>query len=774
MFNPKTKSIRVKPDSPAAPTTTNSTNDTKSSSSSKGLLSFNASNFTKLFKNSSNFVQTTFGNSSTVAVHQSSNLSSSFPEQSFTIPSYKKHNDTSNHVNVKKERDILSTPVLIAPMVTTSTSSVSALVTSLPSSTSSPLPLPLNAPNYITITNGTATGIALVKPRMVERKLSEKLQKSNKFDGNNRNTIPPLTTATAIIASNSSHTNAIISANAKTTASTQSLDTIQKKNNESIILFETVKLNKIGSTVPSSTISSHQLDSKLSFNTIDNQRKGDTDGKRNDRIGDNKKLPSQKELNNSMNMSRMKNDKNIPISTINISSPVIASTSYSLLPTLATTELQSNHITNFNSNSKNNFDNASKGGGNMILSTLDNDISNKMLNGDGVSSYNGINNNLDYNLQECIAQMEADNPFDSSSTKLNYLDKITNPSIEPPFTIRYKPNNSSESKHNEYYYENYVPIPKEKTTSESGNYQQDSNENIISAPKINTSTINITTTSAINNNNNNTINTNCVASKKVNNNNISNNSSNSSSTSTNTNTNILLSNYNQNFIITKTTELHDIQEVDGDDEQQIDDEHAFANRYSNWNTTKNNHFPILASSFAAAASAHDITPTNRNPFLQLMAASSTSHPNTIQSVPSSSETTSASMFFKSANNVTVSQSPLPSMTNNNNNNNNNDTCVAFSMNEPNKLFASLSSSSSPFTVAAATEVTNNGIDSKLTTIHQKQQIQLNNFIEPDFELNTVNSNSTQLQVITPDVMNTLQLFLKEHGNEYIKQFFQVI
>lgn len=69
MFSPKSKSFRTKASStsttssPTA-TTTQNNNDTSESptiKATKGLSYFNASNFTKIFKNPTNFVQTTFG-----------------------------------------------------------------------------------------------------------------------------------------------------------------------------------------------------------------------------------------------------------------------------------------------------------------------------------------------------------------------------------------------------------------------------------------------------------------------------------------------------------------------------------------------------------------------------------------------------------------------------------------------------------------------------------------------------------------------------------------
>lgn len=175
MFNQRTKSVRGKveptlpPTANATSTTTSSSNESAASSSSsstaaaaaspspiasKGLLSFNTSNFTKLFKNSTNFVQSTFGSGLQATQTSSSSQSQQAPfqhhnsntvitEQSFTIPSIKKRNDASNPTAPKKQqRDILSTPILIQP-------------TSMTNSTTTPL---ANLSSYKKFTNEDSSG----------------------------------------------------------------------------------------------------------------------------------------------------------------------------------------------------------------------------------------------------------------------------------------------------------------------------------------------------------------------------------------------------------------------------------------------------------------------------------------------------------------------------------------------------------------------------------------------------------------------------------------
>ena len=66
--------------------------------------------------------------------------------------------------------------------------------------------------------------------------------------------------------------------------------------------------------------------------------------------------------------------------------------------------------------------------------------------------------------------------------------------------------------------------------------------------------------------------------------------------------------------------------------------------------------------------------------------------------------------------------------------------------------------------------------------HESQSSsQINGFIEQnDFQLNddavasASNSIANAQNHISSDVMDTMLLFLKEHGNQYIKQFMQVI
>lgn len=139
MFNQKTKNVQNKMDAEstiknASASVSGSSSATTTATPSKGLLSFNTSNITRIFRNSTNFVQSTFGN--TLLSQQSSDgsgmrsmqsLNGDSVEQTFTIPSIKKRHDASNSSMHHPKKDILSTPVLIMPTAMTNTSSLSNL-----------------------------------------------------------------------------------------------------------------------------------------------------------------------------------------------------------------------------------------------------------------------------------------------------------------------------------------------------------------------------------------------------------------------------------------------------------------------------------------------------------------------------------------------------------------------------------------------------------------------------------------------------------------------
>lgn len=402
------------------------------------------------------------------------------------------------------------------------------------------------------------------------------------------------------------------------------------------------------------------------------------------------------------------------------------------------------------------------------------------------SNSSSSNNNLDFNVQECMDQMlAADCPFD----KLNYLQQMNN---NPSSSFdAFKMSTNSVHKSMENIYENCVRMPNvtqrsddndrdvasASSSSNYSNYQQDSNENIITS-KSNAVTSSASAVSTVVSNNNNksnahTISTTQNCTQKSNNNNISSS----------------VSNYNQIFFVTNTTELHDIQEIDdddddednvangGDDDTKNDDENAFVSRYcgNNWSSAKNpalakhhkNYVPpsmaMSSSSFAAAAAAmNDFNTTNRNPFLQLMEMPT---PSTSSAITGSSSTTNsssngASLFFNARSPCDGSVAPT-SVTNNNG--------VALGINEPIKLFDSLASLA---IVAASMTHENNGEnDADIGACLGKllaTEMKIANGQAAASALNDTDASPI-------DAMKALRLLLKERdGNNYIKQFLQVI
>lgn len=739
MFNQRTKSIRIKPD-PAAPTTvTSPVADPKATgSASKGLLSFNTSNFTKLFKNSSNFVQTTFGGAVGTASTSNGVTQLSSPEQSFTIPTYKKPSNSSNHSTAKK--DILSTPVLIAPTVTSA--SGSTLVSSLSASSTPAVSL-----NPSSLSNGNVAA-TFVQFRSASLDIKSATANSHKFPSS------PITTP----ASGSNYRN------------TLSSDPPSKKNYNN--LFETVSAGKgTPSPSPSSSIAKqhHKLDTSVAAS---HHRRNDNadyyvENKEN-RIGPiatttvaakSNEFACQKQLDNSTNLSRLKNGN-------------VSANDPAPKPSAIGTEVLLPHETTKNAT--------------MLVDMYgvavmppDNDASGKILNaypatnGSGATYNNGSspssssssssnsNNNLDFNVQECMDQMlAADSPFD----KLNYLQQMNN---NPSSSYDAYKISANSHKSMENIYENCVRMPSKQSddnrgaeSAASNYYQQDSNENIIASKSNGVASVSAASTSIANNNKNNanTISTTATNSaQKSNNNNISN-----------------ASNYNQIFFVANTTELHDIQEIDDDEDNadadydpRNDDENAFVSRYcGNWSLAKNpalakhhkNYVPpatMSSASFAAAAAAmNDFQTTNRNPFLQLM------------ETPASTSSAGTSIFFNGRSPCDDIVASASSTTTTNSNINN----AGLGINEPIKLFDSLAS----LAIVAASMTRENGENDAIDAC-------LGNLLAPEMRMangHASHSSSTptnDTSIVPADAMKTLRLLLKERdGNNYIKQFLQVI
>lgn len=366
------------------------------------------------------------------------------------------------------------------------------------------------------------------------------------------------------------------------------------------------------------------------------------------------------------------------------------------------------------------------------------------------------NNNLDYNVRECMNYMSTDNPYDQTALKLNYFQQQMNiptvsvamPTESNAFSV-YKSNGEAKSMGN--IYENCVSLAS-ANRNENDRNDMDNNENLIaiSSEKASDSTNNNSNGSGSSSSGSDSSSSekdddDCV--QKLTSNGI---------TTSQQQQNILLSNYTQSIYLLKATELHDIQEVDGDDDIHNDDENAFISRYGdNWLSKTStsmtstftgrsgNHLPMLSSSFAAAAAAsRDELSNPRNPFHQLMASAASSSP------PSSS----------SGNRDDVNESTSVSLFGNatSTNNNNDETCTAFSIGDQRKIVASLAAVANMFANATST------IDADTSSIGSSNNA------------NDGSNSTLTTGIATPDLMNTLQLFIKENGNEYITQFLQVI
>lgn len=752
MFNQKTKSVRIKGDAtpPAQPPTT-LTSPVADSKASKGLLSFNTSNFTKLFKNSSNFVQTTFGGAATAATAATCNGLTQLPspEQSFTIPSYKRAPTASSHAPAKK--DILSTPVLIAPTIPST--SASTLVSSLSASSTAAVAL-----NPASLSNGNVAA-AFVQFRSAAHDIKSVTANSHKL-------------ASSPITSTSGSGGA-----SKALPS----DSSSMKNYN---LFETVKVGKSTPSPPStSSVIVKQPPHKL--DTFASQQRPDyhIDSKEN-RNGSAtaNTFACQKQLDNFTNLSRLKNGN---LSTNDPAPKPSAVVSDALLPlahntTTAAAAAKTTMIVDMY--------------GMAATPVPDNEASGKVMNSypttngtpNGGPSYNGSspsssssstnssssnsNNNLDFNVQECMEQMlAADCPFD----KLNYLQQMNN---NPSSSFDAFKMSASAHKSMENIYENCARTADAQRVDDNcgrgrdaaaNYYQQDSNENIVSTKSSAIASTGGAIVASANNNNSKS-NAHTISgtaqnsAQKSNNNNISSSSSGSS-------------NYNQIFFVTNTTELHDIQEIDDDDDEdnangidddtRNDDENAFVSRYcGNWSSAKNpalakhhkNYVPpsaMSSASFAAAAAAmNDFKTTNRNPFLQLMEPTPSTSSSAIVA-PSMG----ASLFFGDGH---------ASATTGSSENNN----IAFGINEPIKLFDSLASLA---IVAASMTHENNGENDAI-------DVCLGKLVGAEMKMaNGQVAHSTTATIdgstIVSDAMKTLRSLLEERdGNNYIKQFLQVI
>lgn len=463
------------------------------------------------------------------------------------------------------------------------------------------------------------------------------------------------------------------------------------------------------------------------------------------------------------------------------------------------------------------------------------------------------NNNLDYNLDECMQQMNSasDNPFKIATTagsKFVAVDLLAHAATE------------SNSKTVENIYANCVMMP--MNSANLDNYQQqkhhrlqqqDTNENVIAVGGVDVATADgsnnnySSSSSCVNfmNSDSSNICSNNNALIKIDQQNISNGdnydndngdvddddnddgrvdkndgktatvshtTSESPNKPTHTISSSTLSSFNQNCFTPKSYEMYDILE------ESDDDEHSNLFRFSRWNSSCSLFVPksqvsVSSSSFAAAiAFAHEMDSTNRNPFLQLIAVSQGSgnvETASVDAANASETQTITTTSTKSPIVITGSDSQFhlerqknsigiaaPLISSAFNNNDQSDVCMAFTSTDKFLTsstlsisncanawndFAAMPSASPPPPLPHS--VSSSSLSMLLLSPpHESQSSsQINGFIEQnDFQLNNdaiasaSNSTANAQNHISSDVMDTMLLFLKENGNQYIKQFMQVI
>lgn len=866
MFNQKQKSIRGKADSAPtanANTNTNATATTNASVSSpkSGLLSFNTSNFTKLFKNSTNFVQSTFGSGSTTAQAQtqsalqsqatSHNSSAEITEQSFTIPSIKKRHDASNPCAPKKQRDILSTPVLIQP------SSVSMTSTSPLANLSSYKKIPNDdynnaAPKAYSMSNGSQK--AHKQPAQPDASVTV-------------TTVPVISASNQKPSSLSHARNSISSSSTSTASPTKQIDIVEKpstdaklqspqrmpgdqnamptlsivrspaaKPNNANILFETVKMSKqnAATSTPSNTASSaasttqscsipsnalpQQYTQKNSSISSGNHIKSTiTKNDMNKNISNEQQSANENttaaavvaaSIQNAVDNELMDGrhlDGNREIANATLSSnrskatamnvaPVISSASKHFSTSIVPESTKSTIVPSTNSvaSKQKYYKQINDNGlvscdGDGVQAKNNNLLEIDVLNKDDVDISANIvcNNNLEYSVDDYMRQMNNtnDNPFKLSANKFSAADLMAQI--------------AENSKTVENIYANCVMMPM-KSANLDNYQQQDTNENVIATNEIDALVAHDATDGPNNNYSSNEHFMHTDSSSNVCNNNdlneidqldISNGDDGVTTTaiSTHTITNSsdspskssqnILSNFNANCFAPKSNELYDILE-ESDDEERTN---LF--RFNRWNSscslfvpksTNANVNPISSSSFAAAiAFANEMNSTNHNPFLQLIAVSPTTN---IEASTASDESpdvinsSQAQLFYERQKNPIGIAAPLNSSAFNNNDQSDG-VCMAFTSMDKclTSSTSSVSNCASGWNDLAAMQA-----PFEMSTSHSSSQI--NGFIEQnDFQLNaTPNSTATPKNHISSTVMDTMLLFLKEHGNQYIKQFMQVI
>lgn len=838
MFNQRKNSIRNKSDTVSTPNSSTSTNTT--TSTSKGLLSFNTSNLTKLFKNSTNFVQSTFGSVAPQMQSQATptqNAYASITEQSFTIPSIKKRQDTLSHGAPKKERDILSVPVLIQPV---SMSNASPLANSSSYKKIIGESLQKNSVNGLLQQNPTNIE-ANANDKVVRTIAKQKSLSSINVEKINQK-MPATKTATIATRENNVKTNNMHEKSIPDGTIKSAIHPAFVDDSNTNILFETVKVNKqmnaVTSSPSQSTFKVQSAPAMLpSFAQNEINKNDSTISNRNHINNANEKYVYDGNVNNSeeniydrnqsiengamcikqqsKNMEKTiatnenTNDNKIKIPFITLQSTKLSSPYFPI--TQNTETFNDCRFSTANTNSQHKFYNQINDNRTIKTHTKNNNNNANEIEGTvncniDTSTYATIsNNNFDNNYSNDCAAVENSSIENSYRTACKEFE-----SVSTTDSMNIANRNVDNSKTVENIYVNCVKMPIK--ASNLDNYQeqqqQDTNENVIqqtSDGQNNNYKDDINFYSQITSNNNAliihdqpNISDASLTSSTTSFSCSSNNSLNSdidSSSCSNSNSDkptpifTLTNNPNQSLFASNTSELYDILE------ETDDDEHSTLLQYKRWSSTcslyepKNNNMtePSLSSFSAAIAFARELqNPTNRNPFLQLIASTPMNEPcertsetftitttstespivATAATATSSSNNSSSDIFYEK--NFIGIAAPLISSTFNNNNDQN-DICSAF-------MSSNKCSQQSTFNISNCAST----LDDFPMQLHHKmsseseQQSQVDNFVElNDLQLNGI-SNSTTKYHISSDVMDTMFLFLKEHGNEYIKQFMQVI
>lgn len=708
MFSPKAKSVRTKAEGGAG---------AEPKASTRSLLSFNPSNFTKIFKNPTNFVQSTFGNvtGSVLVEHEEKETNP------FTIPR-----------------------TVISPSSTTTSYTVQhkSLVPNgktrhdkvIPFSTGSPAKYV--SPSHSTVhlsSKATTNGGAHVDEHPSIQRYS-----------NSNATASVISTISAISSSNE------ITSTLSTRTPTRVSKIVTTDSTQSPIIFETVKLNRSpsmsGTVTPLSNMTTFTTETVIPkwMATI---------------------TPTPCVNNNSMHNQT---DTDANHSLINKSSAVIKPMTTNNKNDVAAYRIDGKMSSNdgglslFDRNVNIDFDcaskvsNSSELGRNGNVINANNAIRNDISFGPSGTSKSS-NNNIDYNSQHCIDQIESNGVYETNANKLDHYSNAGYHSQMPmtgDIVIEHEADRLDSQtlyqlRQQQQQRQQTLQLLQMSTSTYTPN-APDRNENVIAMSSGGTAI----STATVNNNS-------IIDAKKSNTNNgglltgvnLSNNSSPSHITNSGNNNTIVTNKYNQNFLLSKSMELHDIQEelYALEEEEDTDSNydpfvvrsactkgwnslpvHKYANYYGSASIQPaNNNFS--AASFGAASSATLLSASNRNPFLELTVTTSTITPST-----------TSPFFHQSPSHIEVSVSPLTPSTGNNNNG----TCTAFGTAE--NIFTSLR-----YDHAAG-----NGQQQQITFGEQSNQA-------------AVNAN-LHSEPITPEAIHTLQLFLRQHGTEYIKEFLQVI